>query len=211
MASMRTRAIRLVVYGSFFFAMALPARQMSGRALQKQASGNAVTSAGSKKDACILLTAAEIEAVQGELVKETKAGVQPNGGMQISECLFQTAKPAKSVSVALATPSSTNPTGLTPRKFWRKQFRASEMETSEMRATGKRALKPDSEGEEEERKPRRIAGLGEDAYWMGTPIAGALYVLQGDNFVRVSVGGVGDESARIEKSKILARAAVKRL
>jgi hypothetical protein len=49
------------------------------------------------------------------------------------------------------------------------------------------------------------------AYWVGTPITGALYVLQGDNFVRISVGGVGEESARIERSKVLARAAVKRL
>jgi hypothetical protein len=36
-------------------------------------------------------------------------------------------------------------------------------------------------------------------------------VLQGDKFIRVSVGGVGEESARVEKSKILALAAVKRL
>jgi hypothetical protein len=56
---------------------------------------------------------------------------------------------------------------------------------------------------------RRIEGLGEDAYWELR--SGALYVLQGDKFIRVSVGGVGEESARIEKSKILALAAVKRL
>jgi hypothetical protein len=40
---------------------------------------------------------------------------------------------------------------------------------------------------------------------------GALYVLQGDKFVRISVGGVGEESLRVKKSKVLARAAVKRL
>jgi hypothetical protein len=39
----------------------------------------------------------------------------------------------------------------------------------------------------------------------------ALYVLQADNFVRISVGGVREESVRIEKSKALARAVVKRL
>ncbi len=80
-----------------------------------------------------------------------------------------------------------------------------------MRATGKRAQKPEYEGEEEARKPRRIEGLGEEANWVGTPITGALYVLQGDNFVRISIGVVGEESVRIEKSKILARAVVKRL
>jgi len=77
-------------------------------------------------------------------------------------------------------------------------------------AAGKREQKAEPEGGGA-RKPRRIEGLGEDAYWVGTPITGALYVLQGDNFVRISVGGVGEEPARIEKSKVLARAVVKRL
>jgi hypothetical protein len=46
---------------------------------------------------------------------------------------------------------------------------------------------------------------------VGTPITGALYGLKGDNFARISVGGIGEEPARIEKSKVLARAVVKRL
>jgi len=46
---------------------------------------------------------------------------------------------------------------------------------------------------------------------VGTPVTGALYVLQGNNFARISVGCVGEESVRIEKSRVLARAVVKRL
>jgi hypothetical protein len=111
----------------------------------------------------------------------------------------------------LATPSSAKPSALTPRKFWQRQFHTPDMELDEMRAADKSAQKREPEGEEEARKPRRIEGLGEEAYWVGTPITGALYVLRGDNFVRISVGGVGEESARIEKSKVLARAVVKRL
>jgi hypothetical protein len=67
------------------------------------------------------------------------------------------------------------------------------------------------EGEKEGNKPRPIGGLGEEAYWIGNPVAGALYVLQGGVFLRISVGGVREESARIEKSKALARAVVKHL
>jgi hypothetical protein len=85
------------------------------------------------------------------------------------------------------------------------------MEEDEIRAAARKGRKPGPEGEEEARKPRRIEGLGEEAYWVGTPITGALYVLQADNFVRISVGGVREESVRIEKSKTLARAVVKRL
>lgn len=171
-------------------------------------SGDAGTLASGKKDACTLLTSAEIEAVQGEPVKETKASVQLNGEMLVSECLFHTTNFPKSVSVALAVPASA--TALAPRKFWQKQFHAPDVEEDKMRPAGKKAQKPEPE-DEEARKPRRIEGLGEEAYWVGTPITGALYVLQGNNFVRISIGGVGEESMRIEKSKILAGAVVKRL
>jgi hypothetical protein len=204
-------AIRCVFCGFFLCAITLPIRQAHGRSPQRRMSSDAGTSASGKKDACTLLTSAEIEAVQGEAVKETKATVQPNGEMLLSECLFNTTNFAKSVSVTLVTPSSAKPSALTPRKFWQKQFHAPDMEEDKMRAAGKRAQEPEPEREEEARKPRRIEGLGEDAYWVGTPITGALYVLQGDNFVRISIGGVGEESVRIEKSKILARAVVKRL
>jgi hypothetical protein len=61
----------------------------------------------------------------------------------------------------------------------------------------------------EGRELHRIAGLGEEAYWVGTSITGALYVLQGRKFLRISVGGVHEESARIEKTRVLARAAMK--
>src|ERR1700676_3679850 len=204
-------AMRSVFCGFFLCAIALPARQAPGRSPQRRMSRDAATSASGKKGACILLTSAEIEAVQGEPVKETKASVQPNGEMLVSECLFHTTTFAKSISVALATPSSAKPSALTPRKFWQKQFHAPDMEEDKMSAAGKRAQKPEPEGEEEAREPRRIEGLGEEAYWMGTPITGALYALQGDTFVRISIGGVGEESVRIEKSKVLARAVVKPL
>jgi hypothetical protein len=203
-------AKQAVFCGFFLCAIALPARQAPGRSLQRRMSGDARTLASGKQDACTLLTSAEIEAVQGEPVKETKASVQLNGEMLVSECLFHTINFPKSVSVALAVPASEKPSALAPRKFWQKQFHATDVEDDKMRAAGKKAQNPEPE-DEEARKPRRIEGLGEEAYWVGTPITGALYVLQGDNFVRISIGGVGEESVRIEKSKILAGAVVKRL
>jgi hypothetical protein len=202
-------AIRIVFCGFFLSAVALPARQAPSRSPQNRNSGDAATSAGGKKDACILLTGAEIETVQGEAVSETKTRIQPNGEMLITECLFHTTTFTKSVSVTLAMPFSGKPSALTPRKFWQKQFHAPNLEEDVVPAASKSAQRP--EVEEETSKPRRIEGLGEEAYWVGTPITGALYVLQGDNFVRITIGGVGEESVRIEKTKILARAAVKRL
>ena len=92
------------------------------------------------------------------------------------------------------------------------QFRPPEPKDEEERPVpGKAPNKVALEGEEEAPKPRHVDGLGEEAYWVGNGITGALYVLQGDVFVRISVGGVHDESARIEKAKALARDVMRRL
>src|ERR1700704_69819 len=80
--------LRFVSCCLFLCAIALPAKQASGRSPQKRESGNSVISASDKKDACILLSSVEIEAVQGEAVRETKTSVRPNGEMLISECIF---------------------------------------------------------------------------------------------------------------------------
>jgi len=45
-------------------------------------------------------------------------------------------------------------------------------------------------------KPRVIDGLGQEAYWMGSSITGALYVLKGDAFLRISIRGGENTSQR---------------
>jgi len=162
-------------------------------------------------DACALLTSAEIQVVQSEPVEETKPSVQPSGGFVMLQCFYRTTTSAKSVSLALGAPDPAKPSALTPREFWRKQFHPPEPVEEEKPVAGKAPKKAEVEREEELRKPRPIDGLGEEAYWVGNPISGALYVLKGNSFLRISVGGVREESARMEKSKALAHAALKRL
>ena len=204
-------AVRAAICVFYLCAIASHAQQAYGAPGQKLGSSDAAIEAGGSVDACQLLTSAEIEAVQGEPVKEAKPNVQPSGGMRISECLFHTSNFAKSVSVALVTRSVGKASALTPRKFWQRQFRGLDTQKDKTRGASNEIEKPESRSEEETGEARRIKGLGEDAYWVGSPIAGALYVLRGDKFVRISVGGVGEESIRIEKSKVLARAALRRL
>ena len=66
-------------------------------------------------------------------------------------------------------------------------------------------------GEEPEADARRVPGIGDEAYWSGNRVAGALYVRRGDRLLRVSVGGIAAEPERIEKSRQLAVAALRRL
>ena len=160
-------------------------------------------------DPCSLLRGAEIVAVQGEPVEDAKPSQQPGSGLIMLQCLFRTTTPTKSVSLALAAPSA-----ISPRAFWRKQFHAGEAATkpdNSDKAEKKSVAERHEREEDESTRPRPIAGLGDEAYWVGGPIAGALYVLKGNTFLRISVGGIREESARIEKSKALARIALKRM
>ena len=180
-------------------------------ASKKAAPSKSAPDAGAQKnvDVCKLLTAADIQSVQGDRVEEVKPSTQTSSGLQISQCLFRTAMPARSVSVALAASSRQK-----PRDFWRKQFHSEidkqDPETKEAASATKHAPEPDTD-KEEGPEARPIPGLGDEAYWVGGPISGALYVLRGGSFIRISVGGERQESARIEKSITLARAALKRM
>jgi hypothetical protein len=162
----------------------------------------------SKPDPCSLLTSADIQAVQGDAAQETKPSTQPAGGLVMSQCLFRTASPSKSVSLSVASAGS-----VSPRAFWQKQFHSGNLGPEEKEKDKPAAVGPkDAKQEEDEStRPRTIKGVGEQAYWVGSPMVGALYVLKGNTFLRISVGGVREESARIEKSMALARLALKRL
>src|SRR5712692_1262371 len=217
----RKSAVNLLLLALLFHAVGLRAGQAAGAngpaGDSPQKSARAARTAGSAKeiDVCALLTSAEIEAVQGEPVKETKPSARPTGGFLLLQCFFPTATFAKSVSLALAVPDPAKPSAPGPREYWQKQFHPPEQAEKEKdepaAGQAKAPKKTEEERERQLRKPRPIDRLGKEAYWVGNPITGALYVLRGDTFLRISVGGVREESARIEKSKALARAALKRL
>jgi hypothetical protein len=183
-------------------------------------------------DVCSLLTGTEITAVLGEPVGATKPSVQSAGNLKMSHCLFVTRNFAKSASLEVATPGSADSSARSLRAFWRNQFhsplrREEERRTASRKGPAQSAFssspaaaasgpsdsesKNEAEAEVEAGKPRPIRGLGEEAYWVGSPLAGALYVLQGDLFIRISVGGIPKESARIAKSRSIANAVLQRL
>jgi hypothetical protein len=165
------------------------------------------TTKQAKPNACAVLTGADIQKVQGDQVQETKPSTEPAGGLVMSQCLFRTASPSNSVSLAIASAGS-----VSPRAFWQKQFHSAKPEAEEREKEKPSAKgKPAREEEEESPRPRTIQGVGEQAYWVGSPMVGTLYVLKGNSFLRISVGGVREEAARIERSVALARLALKRL
>jgi hypothetical protein len=202
---------------------------------QAQAQTQTKTNARSALDACALLTGQEIAAILGEPLRELKPSTRATGNMNMSQCVFVTQNFAKSASLAVATPGAEDSGAHNLRAFWRNQFHSPRKQEEERRpasikSPAKSAFtspreapeskvvpyseadrESDSEAEDSARKPRPISALGEEAYWVGSPLAGALYVLQGDLFLRISVGGVPKESTRIAKSKSLATAILPRL
>src|SRR5258707_3440919 len=89
----------------------------------------------SRKDPCALLTTADVQAVQGDSVQETKPSTQPGGGLVMLQCLFRTAMPSKSVSLAIASRSS-----ISPRTFWQNQFHSGNPASTEKEKTEKKPL-----------------------------------------------------------------------
>ena len=153
-----------------------------------------------KVDACSLLTPSEIQAIQGEAPSETKLSGQNSGGLAISQCFFTL--PTYSNSVSLIVAHKADGDGARePKEFWRSTFKES-----------KESRKEEKGGREEEgsHPPKKVGGIGDDAFWTGNKIAGALYVLKGDAYLRVSVGGSSDQ-ARQTQARAIAQKALARL
>lgn len=137
-------------------------------------------------DACHVLSAKDVAAVQGEAF--TKTTLTTRG--KSTTCFYELRTFSKSVSVDLMRSGA--------REFWEKNFE--EERERERKEPG-----------EKESEPLKIRGIGSEALWVGGRGSGSLYVRKGDSLVRVSVGGPGTEKEKIERSKKLALKALKRL
>jgi len=149
--------------------------------------------------ACGLLTKEEIQAVQGEPFKSTKASQGPGPGLKVSQCYFELATPVNSI-VLTVTRKADGPGARDPHESWRELFH------------DERPREKEKEKEEgEEKGPLKVEGIGDEAFWSGSRVGGALYVLKDNCYIRISVGGAGDQAQKLEKSKTLAAFVLKRL
>src|SRR6185503_20702963 len=100
-------------------------------------------------------------AVQGHAAAEKIPSEQPAGSFQFTQCFYRTQELSSSVSVALGIPlSDSKRSG--PRDYWQAQFKREGREERE-------------ESDEKKQEPRRVGGLGDEAFWVGDPVTGALY------------------------------------
>jgi hypothetical protein len=135
-------------------------------------------------DACKVLTKADLQAVQGEPFAEAKLATRGGG----TQCFYELPTFTKSVSVDVRYRGA--------RKFWDETF------------------EHERDGEEKDKKsapPLKVRGLGSEAMWVSSHVAGSLYVRKGDKLLRVSVGGTGGPNEKLERSKRLALRALKKM
>ena len=164
------------------------------------ATGTGRPSAKASVDACALLTSADLRRVEGEPAQSVRRTEVSAEGLRLLQCLYTTPTFAKSVSLTLAV---AHPVGRgAARNYWKEHFHGA--------AGGEQRAEVD-EGEIESKPPVRVNGIGEEAFWVGNGISGALYVLLGERFLRISPGGADSQELKQRKSIELARQAIARL
>jgi Protein of unknown function (DUF1573) len=153
-----------------------------------------------KIDICGLITSKEIESIQGEPLKESKPTGQMAGGFAISQCYLMLPTSTNSISLTV-TQKGDGADARDPKQYWDDRFHREKSAESEKG--------PDAEMKNA--GPQKIDGVGEEAFWAANRVGGELYVLKNDSYIRISVGGAGDQETKIKKSKALAELILKRL
>ena len=171
---------------------------------------NAGSSNKGTVDACKLLTADEIQTIQRDTLKEIKPSARTGGTFIISQCFYATSQFVNSVSLTVTQQSSANGAE-SIRELWTERFRSPGSHDKERERERDNKAKAPEEEEGEGAPPERVNGLGDEAYSVGNAKFGALYVLKGNQILRISVGGSHSHPESIQKMKSLAQYAVSRL
>jgi hypothetical protein len=159
-----------------------------------------------KLDACAMLTSQEIQSIQGEGFNEAKLSESSANGFHVSQCFFTLPTFTNSISLVI-TQKADGSGARDPRQFWKDTFHPGKERTND----GDRERDREKEEGEEARPPQKIPGIGDEAFWMASRAGGILYVLKDSSYIRISIGGGGDQQTRISKSKALARKVIDRL
>ena len=197
--------IKLVVSGGLFLATILtgcstreaPAVSSEPAVEQPEVSGNQspASSEAAALDACKLLSNEEIASVQGEAPVRAQLVGQSDGQLAVSQCNFLLPSGSNSMSVRVVERGN-GPNARDPKDVWQETFHGPSLDPADARHA---------------RKPEKVEGVGDEAFWLGNAKSGGLHVLTGNRYIRVNVGGQEEVPAKIEKSSKLAHLIVPRL
>jgi len=152
---------------------------------------------------CSVIPNAAIQKMLGEKVSNAKPVSQISGELRYSQCFYSLSTFTNSISISVVTPSPSDMHRDAPRELWQRWFHR-DSEDADRDAAGK------SEEEEAGSKALPISNLGDEAFWVHS-FVGNLYVLKGNSFLRISIGGKLTDEERQKRAKALAAAALKNL
>jgi hypothetical protein len=170
-------------------------------------------------DVCSLLTSDEIKAVQGEAVKESKPSRREGTEFDVASCFYTTPTFTRSVSLEVTRRGASR---RSVHEFWEQRVEKTAEEAGREREAERarerkgetkqeREREREEEREREAKSPRRLKGIGDEAYWINTNANSTMYVFKKDTLIRISIGGADSEDARMKKIKTLAERALARL
>jgi len=168
----------------------------------------AVVTTQGKVGVCDLLSSKDLQSVQGGTLKDTKASARSESGFTISQCTYSTDTLTNSITLLVAQRGE-SAGARDPREFWKETFHREEIATAPAKEKSAAPSNGSLEVNERVLTPQRISGLGDEAYWTGNRVGGALYVLKGNSYIRISLGGAGDQAAKIKRSNLLAQIVLK--
>ena len=157
------------------------------------------TVAKSPTGACSLIPSATILQLFGETVSNAKPVPQTSGNLIHSQCFYSLPTFINSISLSVTAPKNH---GDAARELWEHLFHGEggdndhDADKSEEREEGAKAVP--------------VPRLGDEAYWVHS-FVGNLYVLKGDVFLRISIGGKLTDEERQKRAKALALAVLSNL
>jgi hypothetical protein len=189
---------------------------------EAQSTSAATTPSTPDFDTCALITKQEIEVIEGSPLTDSKNSGRSDAGLSFTQCFYTTAEFSRSVSLAVVQPDPRATPKRNIKELWEQTFGATgagekdkekekESEQDKEKRESLRQQRGERGEEEHNIPPKKIAGIGEEAFWSASRVGGALYVLKNNAYVRVSVGGPDPEEKKIEKCKALAQKALDRL
>jgi hypothetical protein len=166
---------------------------------------------------CSLLSDADIQAVQGETISESKPSEQSTGPLITSQCFYRLPTFSRSVNLEVMRSNGSADSQRAIDDFWEKRFGSAgnkdagaDEEHEKEKGSGDNHS-DDREEEEHRARLEPVSGLGQEAYWTGSQINGSLYARKNNAILRISIGGPDDQPTKIKKATALAEKVVGRL
>jgi hypothetical protein len=160
---------------------------------------------GPPPDACALLTAADVERVQGGSLQEAISAGNAAGAVATTQCFFRVDPISSSVSLTLTRADRSRAAQRELRERWERLLHPQERRDQNTERARDRGA------EEPSPSLTPVAGLGDEAYLAGGPGNVSLYVLTRAAYLCLSVGGPGEAADWSRRVQALARAALAHL